>query len=105
MTRAYRPTSRAASEIAAIGAPGPTRTDTPVKELDFESSASTIPPQGHAGALASDASTALQTVHGASGAPPRFRAMKTADFFVQRLKAWGVRRIFGYSGDGINGVI
>src|SRR3954464_341772 len=29
----------------------------------------------------------------------------TSDFFVQRLKAWGVRRIFGYSGDGINGVI
>ena len=32
-------------------------------------------------------------------------AMKTADFFVERLKAWGVKRIFGYSGDGINGVI
>jgi pyruvate dehydrogenase (quinone) len=31
--------------------------------------------------------------------------MKTADFFVQRLKDWGVRRIFGYAGDGINGVI
>ena len=31
--------------------------------------------------------------------------MKTADFFVERLKAWGVRRIFGYSGDGINGMI
>jgi pyruvate dehydrogenase (quinone) len=31
--------------------------------------------------------------------------MKTADFFVGRLKAWGVRRIFGYSGVGINGVI
>src|SRR5438270_12994889 len=31
--------------------------------------------------------------------------MKTADFFVQRLKDWGVKRIFGYSGDGINGVI
>ena len=31
--------------------------------------------------------------------------MKTADFFVQRLKDWGVTRIFGYSGDGINGVI
>ena len=31
--------------------------------------------------------------------------MKTADFFVQRLRQWGVRRIFGYSGDGINGVI
>src|SRR5215218_10291706 len=32
-------------------------------------------------------------------------AMKTADFFVERLKAWGVKRIYGYSGDGINGVI
>ena len=31
--------------------------------------------------------------------------MKTADFFVHRLRAWGVTRIFGYSGDGINGVI
>src|SRR5438270_12793433 len=31
--------------------------------------------------------------------------MKTADFVVERLKAWGVKRIFGYSGDGINGVI
>jgi pyruvate dehydrogenase (quinone) len=31
--------------------------------------------------------------------------MKTADFFVDRLKSWGVKRIFGYSGDGINGVI
>src|SRR3954447_4304853 len=31
--------------------------------------------------------------------------MNTADFFVERLKAWGVKRIFGYSGDGINGVI
>jgi pyruvate dehydrogenase (quinone) len=31
--------------------------------------------------------------------------MKTADFLVERLKTWGVRRIFGYSGDGINGVI
>ena len=31
--------------------------------------------------------------------------MKTADFFVERLKAWDVQRIFGYSGDGINGMI
>lgn len=31
--------------------------------------------------------------------------MKTADFFVQRLKDWGVKRLFGYSGDGIKGVI
>jgi len=26
------------------------------------------------------------------------------DFLVDRLYAWGVRRIFGYPGDGINGV-
>jgi len=26
------------------------------------------------------------------------------DFIVERLQAWGVRRIFGYPGDGINGV-
>src|SRR6185437_1416073 len=37
--------------LDAVGAPGLTRTDTPVKELDFESSASTIPPQGHAAEL------------------------------------------------------
>ncbi|WP_289367356.1 thiamine pyrophosphate-requiring protein [Pantoea stewartii] len=30
---------------------------------------------------------------------------KTSDFFVQRLKAWGVTRIYGYPGDGINGVL
>lgn len=27
------------------------------------------------------------------------------DFFVERLHEWGVRRIFGYPGDGINGVL
>lgn len=32
-------------------------------------------------------------------------AMTVADFFVERLHAWGVRRIFGYPGDGINGVL
>jgi len=26
------------------------------------------------------------------------------DFLVERLHAWGVRRLFGYPGDGINGV-
>lgn len=31
--------------------------------------------------------------------------MNSGDFLVERLKAWGVTRIFGYSGDGINGVI
>jgi pyruvate dehydrogenase (quinone) len=29
----------------------------------------------------------------------------TSDWFVQRLRAWGVTRIYGYSGDGINGVL
>ncbi len=29
---------------------------------------------------------------------------KTSDWFVERLHAWGVTRIYGYSGDGINGV-
>ena len=28
-----------------------------------------------------------------------------SDFFVGRLKEWGVTRIYGYSGDGINGVL
>lgn len=32
-------------------------------------------------------------------------SMKTSDFFVQRLKEWGVTRIYGYPGDGINGVL
>jgi pyruvate dehydrogenase (quinone) len=32
-------------------------------------------------------------------------APMTSDFFVQRLKDWGVTRIYGYSGDGINGVL
>ncbi len=29
----------------------------------------------------------------------------TSDWFVERLKTWGVSRIYGYSGDGINGVL
>jgi len=32
-------------------------------------------------------------------------AKMTSDWFVERLKARGVTRIFGYSGDGINGVL
>lgn len=28
-----------------------------------------------------------------------------ADFLIQRLHAWGVRRIYGYPGDGINGIM
>src|SRR5918998_3614491 len=32
-------------------------------------------------------------------------AETVSDFLVQRLKAWGVRRLYGYSGDGINGIL
>lgn len=32
-------------------------------------------------------------------------AQTVGDFFVQRLGEWGVRTIFGYPGDGINGVL
>ncbi|HEU4561285.1 MAG TPA: thiamine pyrophosphate-requiring protein [Longimicrobium sp.] len=27
------------------------------------------------------------------------------DFLLERLEAWGIRRVFGYSGDGINGIL
>ena len=30
-------------------------------------------------------------------------AKTVGDFFVERLHQWGVRRIYGYPGDGING--
>lgn len=32
-------------------------------------------------------------------------AMTTSDQILQRLHAWGVRRVFGYPGDGINGLM
>lgn len=32
-------------------------------------------------------------------------AQTVSDFLVERLHAWGVRRVFGYPGDGINGVV
>ncbi|HBZ93699.1 MAG TPA: thiamine pyrophosphate-requiring protein, partial [Pseudomonas sp.] len=31
-------------------------------------------------------------------------ATTVGDFIVERLYQWGVRRIYGYPGDGINGV-
>src|SRR3982075_3814732 len=31
-------------------------------------------------------------------------AKTVADFLIERLHQWGVRRIYGYPGDGINGV-
>ncbi|MEZ0268512.1 MAG: thiamine pyrophosphate-requiring protein [Phycisphaerae bacterium] len=32
-------------------------------------------------------------------------AQTTADFVIARLREWGVRRIYGYPGDGINGLM
>jgi pyruvate dehydrogenase (quinone) len=32
-------------------------------------------------------------------------AQNVSDFFWERLYAWGVRRVFGYPGDGINGLL
>jgi len=32
-------------------------------------------------------------------------AETVADFMLRRLKAWGIHRIFGYPGDGINGIM
>lgn len=31
--------------------------------------------------------------------------MQVSDFLLKRLRAWGVRRIFGFPGDGINGIM
>ncbi len=31
--------------------------------------------------------------------------MNVSDFLLQRLAEWGVRRVFGYPGDGINGIM
>jgi pyruvate dehydrogenase (quinone) len=31
--------------------------------------------------------------------------MTVSDYLLERLSDWGVRRIFGYPGDGINGVL
>lgn len=32
-------------------------------------------------------------------------AQNVSDFMIERLYEWGVRRIFGFPGDGINGLI
>jgi pyruvate dehydrogenase (quinone) len=32
-------------------------------------------------------------------------ASTVSDFLLERLKAWGIHRIFGYPGDGINGIM
>src|SRR5499426_1485911 len=32
-------------------------------------------------------------------------ATQVSDFLLRRLSAWGIRRIYGYPGDGINGIL
>ena len=32
-------------------------------------------------------------------------AANVSDFLLQRLKEWNVHRIYGYPGDGINGIM
>ena len=32
-------------------------------------------------------------------------SVNVSDFLIQRLNEWGVRRIYGFPGDGINGII
>jgi len=32
-------------------------------------------------------------------------AKTVGDFMIERLHAWGVKRIYGYPGDGINGAL
>ena len=36
---------------------------------------------------------------------PQHMAKTTSDFLVERLQAWGVNRVYGYPGDGINGIM
>src|SRR5512134_1577024 len=32
-------------------------------------------------------------------------AKTTSDFLIERLAEWGIKRIYGYPGDGINGIM
>jgi pyruvate dehydrogenase (quinone) len=32
-------------------------------------------------------------------------ATQVSDFLLERLSQWGVKRIYGYPGDGINGIL
>ena len=32
-------------------------------------------------------------------------AQSVGDFLLERLRLWGVQRVFGYPGDGINGIV
>jgi pyruvate dehydrogenase (quinone) len=47
--------------------------------------------------------TALAPTHNSEFESAKL-SQTVGDFIVQRMHEWGVRRIFGYPGDGINGV-
>lgn len=32
-------------------------------------------------------------------------AKNVSEFLIERLKEWGIKRIYGYPGDGINGIM
>ncbi len=32
-------------------------------------------------------------------------AQTAGEYLVRRLREWGVQRVFGYPGDGINGIV
>src|ERR1041385_1692765 len=38
-------------------------------------------------------------------ASSRMSSQTTAEFLLERLKQWGIHRIYGYPGDGINGIM
>src|SRR4051812_33954732 len=45
------------------------------------------------------------TARGTPRASPPPMSNNVSDFLVARLQQWGVRRVYGYPGDGINGVM
>lgn len=47
----------------------------------------------------------LALVYALASLVNRTPRMNVSDFIVERLRAWGVRRVFGYPGDGINGLM
>jgi pyruvate dehydrogenase (quinone) len=47
----------------------------------------------------------LDDSRGTRAAPGLGMSMTVADLMIQRLYAWGVRTIYGYPGDGINGLM
>src|SRR5690348_12040967 len=63
-----------------------------------------IVPESHCDQTGTSAVTLCSwfSIHG--NREPSTLSETVSDFIVQRLHQWGVRHIFGYPGDGINGV-